>query len=266
VIVLCDRKSSILDTGSPGGGRGGPAPDAESVAESRKLTEAMVLNLNKSSELMVKQISTTESSKSSLSRLAPDQATLLKLLKAESFEGEGMRELNEFTAKLTQSRDPMTAINMVRQETAGWRASMSDRSLLQFLSSGYLAPNINQEPDGLTSLGVIPHHKKHRFKDKTSATSDNMRAMFGEKTFDEDTIKRYSKKQLFLPSRIEDWAFQLEGTAKSIDLFTCEYGMASEGYRAAFRLYEENEPAFRAVFMEDKLLGVKILYFLDRVF
>jgi hypothetical protein len=34
----------------------------------------------------------------------------------------------------------------------------------------------------------------------------------------------------------------------------------------AYRLYEENEPAFRAAFMEDELLGVKILYFLDRVF
>jgi hypothetical protein len=45
--------------------------------------------------------------------------------------------------------------------------------------------------------------------------------MFGEKTFDEDSIKRYTKKQFYLPSRIEDWLVQLCATARFIDLLTC---------------------------------------------
>jgi hypothetical protein len=93
-----------------------------------------------------------------------------------------------------------------------------------------------------------------------------MRAMFGEKTFDKETIKWYTKKQFFIPSKIEDWQVQLASTIKCIELITCEDGIASEAYRTALDLYEQNEPTFRATFQTDKLMGVKILHFLDRVF
>jgi hypothetical protein len=66
---------------------------------------------------------------------------------------------------------------------------ISDKSLLQFLSSGFLAPDLNQEPDGLTSLGFVPHYEKHRFEDKGHIATDNMQSMFSENTFDEDTLK-----------------------------------------------------------------------------
>jgi hypothetical protein len=75
----------------------------------------MVLNLNKSSEAYAKQISKDDTTKSSLSRLAPDQAALFKLLSAENFDVTGTPALNSFTTSLTESRDPMRAINMVRQ-------------------------------------------------------------------------------------------------------------------------------------------------------
>jgi hypothetical protein len=76
--------------------------------------------------------------------------------------------------------------------------TISNKSLLQLLSSGYLAPDMNQEPDGLTSLGFVPHHERHRFEDRGTTATDNMRAMFGEKTFDEESIKWYAKKQFFV--------------------------------------------------------------------
>jgi hypothetical protein len=56
------------------------------------------------------------------------------------------------------------------------------------------------QPDGHTSLGFIPHHERHRFEDKSNVAIYNMRAMFGENTFDEDSIKRYTKKQFFVPN------------------------------------------------------------------
>jgi hypothetical protein len=155
---------------------------------------------------------------------------------------------------------------MVRQETRLWGGCITDKSLLQFLSSGYLAPDMNQEPDGLTSLGFVPHHERHRFEDRSNVATDNMRAMFGEKTFDEDSIKIYTKKQFFLPSRVEDWYIQLVVTARFLELLTCEDGIASEAYRTAQDLYEQNEQTFRAAFQADKLMGVKVLHFLDRVF
>jgi hypothetical protein len=226
----------------------------------------MVVHLNKSSEAYVRQIAKDTTTKSSLSLLAPDQASLFYLLTAESFDVDGTPELNPFTKKLTESKDPMRAINMVRQETRLWQGSISDKSLIQFLSTGYLGADINQEPDGLTSLGFVPHYERHRFEDKSSYSSDNVRAMFGEKTLDEPTLKKYSKKQYFLPVRAEDFKVQLTSMVQFLDLLTCENGIASEAFRTALELYKSNELTFRAAFKTDGSLGIKILYFLDRVF
>jgi hypothetical protein len=63
----------------------------------------------------------------------------------------------------------------------------------------------------------------HRFEDKSNVVTDNMRAMFSQKTFEEDSIKRCTNKQFFLvPSRIEDWSIQLVATSRFIDLLTCK--------------------------------------------
>jgi hypothetical protein len=162
----------------------------------------------------------------------------------------------------------MRAMNMVRQATSLWGGSISDKSLLQFLCLGHLAPDVNREPDGMTSLGFVPHHERHRFKDKSNAATDNMRAMFGEKTFNEDSIKRHTKKQFVSPSRIEDWATQLNSIIRFIHLLStaCKDGMASEACRTAYDLCDHHEQSFRSIFQSDKLMGVKILCFLDRVF
>jgi hypothetical protein len=153
----------------------------------------------------------------------------------------------------------MRSINIVWQETRLWGRCTTNKSLLQFLSSGHLAPDMNQEPDGLTSLGFVPHYERHRFEDRINVALDNMKAMFGEKTFDEESIKRYTKKQFFLPSRVEDWFIQLTTTAKFINFLTSEDGIASDAYQTAQDLYERNEQTFRAVFQADKLMGIKIL-------
>jgi hypothetical protein len=131
---------------------------------------------------------------------------------------------------------------------------------------GYLAPDVNQEPDGLTSLGFVPHHERHRFEDKNNVASDNMQSMFGEKTFDEETIKRCTKKQFFFPARIEDWAVQLESTIRFLDPLTCDDNIASEGCRTALDFYEQNDQTLRTAFRNDKLIGVKTLHFLDQAF
>jgi hypothetical protein len=123
------------------------------MSDSRRLTQAMVLHFNKSSEAYVCQTTNDDSTKSALSRLAPDQTALFNLLTAENFKVNGTPDLTTFTAKLiVKSRDPMGSINMVQQEASLWGGSISEKkSLLQFHSSGYLAPGLNQEPDGLTS-------------------------------------------------------------------------------------------------------------------
>ena len=69
--------------------------------------------------------------------------------------------------------------------------SVRNKPLFQFLSSGYLAPDSmkNQEPDGKTSLGFVPHHEQYRFRDKGNALTINLRAMFRQKTLDKDQAR-----------------------------------------------------------------------------
>jgi hypothetical protein len=90
--------------------------------------------------------------------------------------------------------------------------------------------------------------------------------MFGEKMFDEDLIKRHTKKQFFLPTRIEDWAVQLDTTARFLDLLTCDDGIASEGCRAVLNFHNQNKQTCRTTFRNDKLMDVKMLCFLDGAF
>jgi hypothetical protein len=125
VASRCKRK---LDTIGREGGikRATDEPSKEST--SVRLTEAMILNLNKSSEAYVEQISKDDSANSSLSRLASDQAALFKLLPAENVDVSGTPGLNSFTASLTESRDPMREINMVRQVARNWGGRSATRA------------------------------------------------------------------------------------------------------------------------------------------
>jgi hypothetical protein len=102
--LLCNRRAEAITSRSTSSTSGqGPSPE-EAMNDSKRLTEAMVLNLNKSSEAYVRQITKDETTiKSALSRLAPDQAALFNLLTAENFEVDGTPELNSFTKKLTES-------------------------------------------------------------------------------------------------------------------------------------------------------------------
>ena len=45
----------------------------------------------------------------------------------------------------------------------------------------------------------------NKFEGKSNVATDNLQAAFEEKTFEEDLIKQYTKKQFILPSQIEDW-------------------------------------------------------------
>ena len=49
-----------------------------------------------------------------------------------------------------------------------------------------------------------------------------------------------------------------------IDLFTHKDGIDSKAYCAVLDLYDQTEQTFQMAFQAGKLMGVKILYFLDR--
>jgi hypothetical protein len=119
VTSICERKALAISNGPPGVIEG-PQPQqgaarAAALAESQRLTSAKVLNLTKSSEAYTKQISKDDSSKSALSCLSPDQSALFNLLTSDNFETCGTPNLNDFTSKLTESRQGPHASHKHRQ-------------------------------------------------------------------------------------------------------------------------------------------------------
>jgi hypothetical protein len=88
--------------------------------------------------------------------------------------------------------------------------------------------------------------------------------MFGGKTSDEIT-KRYAKKQFFLPKaryRLVIWL--TNGSAHQPAHHRGQNSIRGISY--ALAPYERDDSTFQAAFQTDKLMGVKILHFLDRVF
>jgi hypothetical protein len=59
---------------------------------------------------------------------------------------------------------------------------------------------------------------------------------------------------------------QLETCYQTLELFTNRKGIASAGYRLAFKIITENKKRYRPLFDTDPSLGVKIGRFLDNVF
>jgi hypothetical protein len=75
ITSLCKRKALSIAGGAPLTTGESMTQGAALPLESKRLTDAMVANLNKSSEACILQINKDDSTKSALSRLmAPDQA------------------------------------------------------------------------------------------------------------------------------------------------------------------------------------------------
>jgi hypothetical protein len=138
----------------------------------------MAVNLEKSSEACVLQISKDDSTKSALLRLAPDQASLFRLLTADDFDVDGTPELNDFARKLTENRDPMRAVNMLlRQASRLWKRSIDnvDADPSVFFSDLSSAAN---DPDGMHTVGSLSQESKEAVATAVPIYSGLLEALF----------------------------------------------------------------------------------------
>ena len=89
---------------------------------------------------------------------------------------------------------------------------------------------------------------------------------FGHNKLSEDTVKYYAKMNFFLPTKYEDFLVQLETTYKFLELFTRRKGIASSGYRKAYRIMSEDKRRYRPLFTVDPSMGIRIGRYLDNIF
>lgn len=90
--------------------------------------------------------------------------------------------------------------------------------------------------------------------------------MFGDTEVDEDSVKYYAQHEFYLPHTVMDLEIQLQTCISFLDTLTSKEGIASEGYAYGLKILKRNWLMFQSLFDQDHLFGVRLGYFLDRVF
>jgi hypothetical protein len=98
---------------------------------------------------------------SMLSQLSKQQAQLFTLLLARNWHNYRPK-INPSTEGLLKDRDPEKAWNLIQDWTKHWSGQVSKGGLINFLSSGFKAHDVNEQPGGYTlfifsPLWLMPH-------------------------------------------------------------------------------------------------------------
>jgi hypothetical protein len=94
----------------------------------------------------------------------------------------------------------------------------------------------------------------------------SIRELFGDNKLSEDSVKYYAKMTFFLPAKYKVFLIQLEMTYKFLELFTCQKGVASSGYRKAYQIKSKDKRRYHPLFMVDLSMGIQIGRYLDDIF
>jgi hypothetical protein len=125
--------------------------------------------------------------------------------------------------------------------------------LIQFLSTGYENKNLDNKSGGFTFFMFRPSYVKGAHNPKMMEQS--IHKSFGDTQLSNTTIKHYAKMNFFLPATYKDFIIQLETTFKFLKIFTQRKGIASSGYRKAFKIMSEDKRRYSPLFTADTLHG-----------
>ncbi len=201
--------------------------------------------------------------KSMLSRLSKQQAQLFTLLSARDWH-DYRPKINPSTEGLLEDRDPEKAWNLVQDWTKHWSGQVSKGGLINFLSSGFEAHDVDEQPGGYTLFMFSPlaDATPRSKKDRELA----IRSVFGEGKVDDETVKYYLKNNLFLAKSLEQAERQIKTGVKFLEKITHKDSIGTRGYSYGLKLVEQHRRLFDKALKRDRMFMVKFSYLLDRVF
>jgi hypothetical protein len=202
--------------------------------------------------------------KSMLSRLSTDAEKLFSLVSAPSWRYQREPKLNSFMERLTSDKEVTKALNLVKHMTKKWRGKLCDKGVVNFLVNGYQATDICDRPSGFTIF--MCHPSSDTISRSPKETQNAIKSVFGDGKIDDDTSRFYADNKFYIPNSPENFELQLHTCIDALEAFTCENGIASEGYVQMSNLIEENYSDYRSAFRSDPFLGIRMGYFLDRIF
>lgn len=179
--------------------------------------------------------------KSILSRLSKQQAQLFTLISARDWHDYRPR-INSSTEGLLEDRDPEKAWNLVQDWTKHWSGQVSKGGLINFLSSGFEAHDVDEQPGGFTLFMFSPlsDARPNSKKDREPA----IRSVFGEGKVDDDTVKYYMKNNLFLANTMEQGEQQIKTGVKFLEKLTYQDSVGTAGFSYGLRLIERHRRLF----------------------
>lgn len=235
----------------------------EALLSSKRIVSALIQNLSVNTARQIEDKERDRKKASMTSRMSPETEKMFSLLSARDWK-DTKPTTNTFVRLLLEDRGMARAVEIVQSEMKRWDGSITGNGLIQFLSTGYINKNLDDKPGGFTFFMFRPSYVEGGHNPKLMEQS--IRESFGDNKLSDDTIKYYAKMNFFLPATYEDFIVQLETAFKFLELFTRRKGIASEGYRKAFRVMSEDKRRYRPLFTVDPTMGIRIGRYLDNIF
>jgi hypothetical protein len=224
---------------------------------------ALVQNINAITVRQLEERDRERKKASMLNALGSESQKLFILLSAKDWDDTKPR-LNSFMRELVSDKRMARAIEIVHSEMKRWDGTITASGWVQFLSSGYICKSLDDKPSGFTFFMFRPAYVEGAHNPKMVEPA--IRETFGDSKLSEETVKFYAKMNYHLPANYEDFLFQLAACYKALELFTRQQGIASEGYRRAYRIMSADRRRYRPLFTVDPSMGIKIGRFLDNLF
>jgi hypothetical protein len=206
-----------------------------------------------------------EKKRSSLFSTWTDESIkLFKLLSARSWNERKLPRLNRFAKKLVADKKLTASTRLITKASRKWEGDILDSGLTSFLSGGFLAESIVDEPGGLSLFMCCP------LKFKTGRTKESraqhIQEVFGKGGLSAASLQEFSATKLFVPANESEAEAQLKVLIRFLDLLTGEASIASAGYRFGLKVLKDEGRKFHNALAQDGTFLIRYLYLLDCTF
>jgi hypothetical protein len=190
----------------------------------------------------LRQAKKSDKAKSMFSKMAEEDERLFDLLAAEDWDDDYPHRSSFMLMRIVKDKDVSVAWQSIRKATVDWPGFISEKQIVEFFRTGYLATDINTCPGGFTLFMFQPadHPVAHSAKEGQNL----LRSMFGESKLDDETIRFFVESEFFIAPKLAELEDQIVMGIKAMDLFTRTKSIGSDGLWYGLKLLQANRPMF----------------------
>ena len=167
----------------------------------------------------------------------------------------------DFLKSLLAEKNPNHISNHMKALTKNWKGTFIKGVFCRFLAKGYVSQTDGLLPGGFTVFMFIPKECE-TIRDGFKENLEMLRR-FWNQDIDEETLKRLSKTDLFLPKNVHHLEIQVKTACRMLQELTIERGVASTSLSKALAFIQKRSLHIARLIERDHLLAVKIVYTLD---